>query len=220
MAVPQAPADASGGFMTIQANNGTDTHRLRVHLLPFSLTSFVVSGTPETYGDDDGHHNYAYVPNTPAGAEMGVSDTFAALCAKLAPIYATTWTFELLNLYQNNSNVLTEVFPTPVVTPVPGSEAGSSTPTGIARAVEAILNMKSTGGGRARVVITAWDQNAAATVPANMSSTSGPTAWAALISYLSGANTGVVARDGHKLANAAHVTYVINRRLRRKYGYA
>lgn len=218
MAIPQAPVDNSGGFMLVQYSNGTDVHRMRLHVLPFSRSEFVISGTPETYGADDGHHSYAYSPHTPAGAEMGINDTFAAICNLLKPYYTNAWTFTLAALYQNVGNVLGEVFPTPTPTAVTGTSV-SALLTTQSRAMERMFNFKTALGGKARLALLGpygYGTDSPTTVTG---SSGGSASDQALVAYLSGNNTAIVGHDGQKLSNSARVTSTLNKRLRRKYNF-
>lgn len=221
MAIPSAPPDKSGGFMTVQYTNGTDTHRQRLHLLPFSTTQFVPGAGATAPGADSGNHDYAYTPFRSGGPESGIVDTFAAYAAKWAPLYSTAWSLTLLNLYQNVGNVLTEVPLLPITSAQPGTSAGA-TQVGLRRAAEVVFNIKTVGGARARLVYIAQcidqpEEN----IPYTLTPTAGGTVpYQGIMGYISGTATGIVGRDGTPLAATAHVTGSINRRLRRHYGYA
>lgn len=218
MAVPVAPPDASGGYMVIQYTDGTDTHRMRVHVLPFSTTEFSVSGALTS--TDDGNHNYAYTGSRPAGSELGINDTFAGFMGVLKAEFSTVWTFSLLSLYQNVAGTLTEVFPVPTPTPVAGTNAAGA-PTGQQRAMESVYTFRTSGGHHARIICIGQHASMGLYVPATVSPTSGSNAAdQALVGYLTGANTGIVGHDNMKLQSPCHLTFAANRRLRRHYGYA
>jgi hypothetical protein len=222
MTIPLAPADLSGGFMTINYNaTSTDVHRMRVHLAPFSLSQFV-TGSPETITSvDDGKHNFAYNPVLPGvGSENGVNDTFQAFCNLLRPFYPTLTSFSLLNLYQMQSGQPVEIFPTPAPTPIAGS-SGAAAPVGQPRAGEIIYNFRTVGGHKARLILIGPASDWSDATPYTVTPTSGgDAAQQALIAYLSGGATGIVGHDGSKLNASAHVTQVVNRRLRRRMGFS
>lgn len=216
---PQAPPDQAGGFMVIGYRNGTDTHHMRVHVLPFSTSNFIIGGGTPSVGTDDGNHDYAYTPDRPAGMEAGIADTFQAFVNAIKPGFSNTWTFTLDALYQVVNGQANEVFPVPNVTPIAGASANGSA-TGQLRAHEVVWNFKTAKGNRARLIHIAKDSSVALGVPVTVSANSGGTNDQKMVAYLSGSATGVVAHDGQKFQSSAHVTYAINRRLRRHYGYA
>lgn len=218
MAVPTPPADQSGGYMILGLTNGTDTHRMKVHVLPFSLTNFVVGGVAGA--SDDGNHDYAYTGSRPAGSEMGITDTFAALAAMVKGYYHSNWTITLVSLYQMQSGIPVEIFPTPTPTPVAGSSSAADA-AGQYRALQVNYNFRTSGGHRARIVLTGSDQSSLQTPFQQVPLTgTGSNRDSNFVAYLTGANTAVVGHDGQKLQPPAHVTFVVNRRLRRHYGFA
>jgi hypothetical protein len=206
--------------MVLKMTNGTDTHRHRVHLLPFNKNAFIVGGGTPSVSSDDGNHDYAYTPDRPAGQEAGITDTFAAYCGKIKGFWPSTWTISLDALFQRqNDGTLVEVFPVPNATPVQGNSPNAG-PTGIQRCVETIANLKTNAGNRGRLIFmgnTAYGVTVPATVTGNASS-SDPLI--AAIGYVASGATAIVGHDGQKFSNVAHVTYTYNRRLRRHYGYA
>lgn len=228
MPIPLPPVDASGGYMIVSYNVSNDRHKLRFHVLPFSTALFgvTVAGVETIQPGDDGRHNYAYQPATPAGAEIGVLDTFHAYITLIAAFFRPGTTFSLSALYQVNPGppvTITPIGATPVATPISGSAAAGPDQAGQLRALEIIYNMKTSGGGKARIALMEPPVNGALNPPVTLTSAGGGNASAQegpLLTYLSGANTAVVGHDGHKLLNFATQTSVINRKLRRKYGYA
>jgi hypothetical protein len=221
MPVPAAPADLSGGFLSIKYTNGGDTHHQRVHVLPFSTTRFIVGGGTPSVSVDDGNHDYAYQPDRPAGQEAGISDTFAAWCAVIKGYYHSDWTLSLDALYQVAGNVATEIFPLPVVTPVVGTSPNADAALQ-ARAGELIFNARTRLGNRARVMLVGQNAVGYGLAPSITSGSSGGTSALdqAVVAYLVGAATAIVGHDGQKMQSPMKVTNVINRRLRRRYGYA
>lgn len=218
-AIPTPPPDNSGGFMIIQQTNGTDTHRMRIHVLPFSKTAFIVGGSTPSVSTDDGNHDYAYTPDRPAGMEAGVSDTFQAYINKIKYRFATSWTFTLLSLYQNVAGVLVEVFPTPIPTAIVGT-SGGGTPTGVARCYEETWSFRTAGGNKANLRFLGLQNGAVPSTPMTVAGNSAGSADQQLVAYLNGSATGIVAHDGQKIGNVAHQTSCQNRRLRRHYGFA
>lgn len=206
--------------MVVSYTNGTDTHRHRVHVLPFSTNKFIVGGGTPSVDVDDGSHDYAYVPDRPAGQEAGITDTFQAYVNAVAWFFANTWTFTLSALYQKgNDGVIREIFPLPQPAAIHGTGSNAS-PIGINRALEYILNFRTAQGGKARICLigqSAYGMDVPAIIVPHT-----PTVEPSdgIVKYVSGAATAVVAHDGQKLAASAHRTTVINRRLRRHYGYA
>ena len=198
MTIPLPPPDASGGYMIIKYTNGTITHRMRVHVLPFDKTSATL----------------AYI-TPPAGGDAGVTATFTALVAKFLNFYKTTWTFSLDAVFQIVSGSPVEVFGWTA----PSNQTGASgLAEGIAEAYQA-FHFRSTAGGRAQVFlysVAAWAYAAAASVTANSAGSDSQK----LVALMTGATTGIVAHDGHALTAPAHVTYGLNRKLRRRVGNA
>lgn len=217
--IPTPPPDASGGFFVLQYANGTDTHRARVHVLPFSTTKFIIGGGTPSVDNDDGSHDYAYQPDRTAGMESGISDTFQAYVNVIKPYFAASWVFTLASLYKINAGVPTEIFPVPNVSPIAGSN-NNPAPTGVKRALELIFNLRTAGGRRARFVMIAPNNNFVEDVPQVVSPTIGGANDKALMAYLISDGTAIVGHDGQKLQSQGHLTTVYNRRLRRHYGYA
>lgn len=192
-----APQDNSGGFFTLLYSNGTYSHRMRAHINPFNGTTL------------------AYT--TATGTEVHVNDTCQALINLLKPMMHTTWAFTVLNLYQNVSGTLTELFGTSLTATGTGT---SATADPIMPAGELILNFKTANGGKARNILIGSVLFGAAQ-PVNVTGSSGGDATQqALVAYLTGSNTQIVGHDGGKLLSPARLTYPVNRRLRRHYGMA
>lgn len=216
--IPTPPADLSGGFMIIQADNGTDRHKHRIHVLAFDTASFVVGGVAGV--GDDGNHNYAYTGSRPAGSELGINDTFAAYTALIKPLYNAVWTLSLVALYQMQAGEPVEIWPTPTPASVVGTSPDGP-PTGPERAVEVIYNMRTNAGRKGKVIAIGGSASFILYAPVIVTPTTGGSANdRALMAYLSGANTAIVGHDNQKFQGRAHQTWTVNRRLRRHYGYA
>ena len=202
LTIPTPPPDNSGGFLILQYTNGTRLHKMRVHLIPF------IPG---------GGASVPYV--TPPGTEHSINDTFFALASLMAPYFTSAWSISGAALYQMVSGVPTEVFPVPTSGAVVGTAAGSDA-TGEVPAGEMIFNFKSTLGNRAKLIIIGSSQWAA-NAPAIVTTTTGGAARdQAMVAYLTGVNTAIVAHDGSKFTGNAHLTYPLNKRLRKHYQYA
>ena len=214
------PVAASGGYMVIQYTNGTDTHHMKIHVLPFSLTAFIVGGGTPSVAVDDGNHDYAYTPDRPAGMEAGISDTFQAFVNVLKGAWHTDWVFSLSALYQTVAGVSTQVPVTPKVAPISGSSPNGDA-VGQSRAAQETLSFRTAHGGRARIALIGYNHISASLTPFIATPTTGISAVEqAIVGYVSGSATGIVGHDNGKLNAQAHVAFCINRRLRRHYGYA
>lgn len=202
MPIPTPPVDNSGGYMVIKYSNGTDTHRMRVHVRPMN---------------PDGTFSAPSATSNPSvGAE------FSAFVALLQPFFPTNWTFSLDAVYTIGAGgVPQQLFG---FTP-PAQVNGTSTqaqPVDQNRAVESIMNFKDGYGGRARIILIGLSlyqlANAAPSVKGG-SPTGDP--WQKIVDYVSTASkSNIVSRNGHVLQSPAHLTFTVNRRLRRHYGFA
>ena len=202
---PTPPPDASGRFMIIRYFNATDTHRMRIHLSPFSLTGW--TGAQQAGATVD----YGYAGGTPAPTEGTVAATFAALVNTFKSGYHTGWTFLLDQLYQVVSGVPTLVPVPPNPTQIIGTNA--SAPSTLDRYTATVYNFRTTSGHRARVEYIG--ATGAATGTAASLTAAHPVA-----GYLGGAATGVRAHDGTPLLLPCHQTYPQLKKLRRKMGQA
>lgn len=191
---PPPPGANNGGFVIISYSNGQRTHRLRFHVAPF------VAATG-TY-------------NAAQGTETSVSQTVSALMGIIKAYYAASWTLHWAALYQYQGGVPVQLPLTANVADVAGTSAGAATTT-----IESFysLNWRSTLLGRARVFFI---EPAGWTLTGASYRTAADSAFGALITYLAGANTGVVAHDGGRLPSPAHFTSGLNKKLRRKAGNA
>lgn len=203
MTFPTPPPDNSGGYMVTRYTNGTDTHRMRNHLRPFDATA--------TFSPATGS------PNTTVMAE------WTAWMAFIKVFYPSSWTFTLDAIFQRDSGAqtFTELFGWTAPTPIVGT-SGATPNEGLQyRASEIILNLKDGFGGRGRIVLI----NPAGIDPMTSPTTDGgsPTGSAIqkIVDYVSTASkSNIVSHNGHLMASPSHTTYGVNRRLRRRYGYA
>lgn len=201
MTFPTPPPDNSGGFMVIQYANAIDSHRMRLHFRPI--------GTDPTFS----------APS--CTAHTTVMSEYTAFVTLIKGLWTTNWTFSLKSIFKNNGDgTFTELFGWAQ----PADIAGTSTGTDAAyqnRAGEAIMSLKTSFGGRARIIQIATanrDYSLAGTV---VSGNPSGTIEEQLVDYLTTASkTNLVAHDGHVMVNPGHFTLVINRRLRRHYGFA
>lgn len=205
--IPTPPADLSGGYMVLQYTNGTDTHKMKVHTIPFGSTP---SGANNTY-------TYSGAGGLPAHTETDTNATFAALGALWAPYYNNAWTLTVAAIYVIASGVPTQL---PII-PSPAAVTGtnSTATTGIARAAEKIFNFRTTGGNRARFILVGSAAEVIG-VPIQTVANSGGNADQQLVAYLTGNATAITAHDGTKMLSPAKQTLPYNRRLRRHYGFA
>lgn len=211
--LPVPPPDLSGGRLLIKVTNNVDTHIIGVHISGFT-TNYSLPGGGVTTGPN-GNFAYDVTPGS-HGTESGVNDTFAALTALLASFYGVGWQFTVKSLIQNLNNQQLPIFPTPSPAAVVGTD-GAPDPTGEARAGQILFNMHTSGGGRARVALTGatgWGAVNTFTVTPTSGASAG---YENLVAYLTGGDTRIQGHDGNQLTSPAHVTFPINKRLRRKY---
>ena len=204
-AIPTPPPDASGGFLLISYTMGSDTHRMRLHVAPFNYAT----GT-----------RWNYNPTVGGGTEVTPFDTFNAFAAQLKNWIKTTDAIHLQSLYQIDSGVPVERFGWTQPNDVAGVDTGAI-PTDAKRAAFYSFNFKSVNGGRAKVVIIGGAvAGAAPTHAVDRFSTLGASSSLNLVNYLASAACGAVCHDGAKFSNTGDISYGINRKLRRKYGFS
>jgi hypothetical protein len=185
------PLDLSGGYFVAEYRFGNQVHRQRMHVAPYNATTF----------------NYT-VPYT---TEISVQDTIVNWFTQWQAFYTSSWTMNLLSLWHAASGVFSPITP-PAVSGVSGTNTNpeSSSPAG-----EAIWIARTPGGNKFKLILIApaqWDPAAPVVVtPAS----SGPPG--ALATYLTGGDTGIVARDNTHPDPYFYVSYPINDRLYRHY---
>lgn len=200
MPIPAPPADNSGGYAIVVYTNGSDIHRARFHFRPI--------GTDAAYTAPSASVN----PNVMAD--------FTALYNKVKLFYNNAWTFKLDSIFRNNGDgTFTELFGwTPPAT-ITGSGATATT-TNQERASQTMFNFKTGFGGRGRLTMIGAPGDDLANrvlVGGNPAGTGGEQ----IVDLLSTATkSNIVAHDGHVMQSPAALTWVINRRLRRHYGFA
>lgn len=207
MIVPLSRPDASGGYAIVQYSNGTYTHKLRFHFDKvangdLTLTYVVANGTETT-----------------------VFDTFTNLVNILREFYDNTWAFSLQAVYQNigpdPNNAGHYIFVQMFGWAPPAALLGTGgTATTVNNApLQGNYNMHTSAGGRARI-ITIGAGGAVYNAPVTYTANTGGNTAQQLVAYLTGANTGLRGHDGAKLVGSAHATFIVNRRLRRRYNQA
>lgn len=201
--IPAPPADASGGFIVMQYTTATDTHRQRLHVAPFNYPA-----VPQ----------FVYNPVVGAGVETTPMATFTAYANVWKPAYGADVSLSMLALFQIVGGVPVERFGWTVPAAVAGTSGGAES-TDQRRAGFISYNFKSMIGGRARVVLLNVTATAGyyESAKAQFSALGGSAA--AFIAYLTSANTGAVCHDGQKFANVGNLTYGLNEKLRRRYGF-
>jgi hypothetical protein len=197
MAIPLPPADAAGGIMVIKYTSPSATHRLRLHTLAFGNDAAGLYTVP------------------PAGGEAGIVATFNAFAAVFKRLYNNTWLISLDQTFKVVAGVVTEVF---TVAP-PAGVVGTNATAGTSPHETFISwNFHTVNGNKMRyfaLSTTGWAFQAPYTVLAGDATDTGATAV-----LVTGATSGVLARDGTKPVLPCHVTYGLNKRLRRRWGDA
>ena len=203
MAVPTPPLDNSGGYIVIKVQGGGQTHRMRFHVEPFT-------------NDNLGTYNV-----TTGGREANVQATAGNIMKALAWAWPATWTLSLDAVFWKNAGVISQLF---TVT-APAAQAGTG--TGSVGLTEEFFccNYRTQGGSRARYfmfAIIGWAYQDSTTFAASNANTI-----TIMVSYFTGGTptgftttTRVVGHDGTLLVAPAHVTYGVNKKLRRKAGGA
>lgn len=194
MPIPTPPQDLTGGFIVFQYQKGNIRHRALIHVGEFSA----------------GTQDYT----TPRGSETNVADTALAYATQFMNWYDDLWNMTVLSVWQMVSGVPVLQGLAPVIS-VTGAITGGAI---IAPQLESgmqVWSFHTTLGNRAKIIqitINGWGSIEPATVN---SSSSGPAG--SLMTYLTGADTMIVAKDNTLLPNKARLTYPYNSRLRRHY---
>lgn len=203
MTFPVPPADNSGGYMISTYTNGTDTHHQRMHLRPFDNTATFTS--------------------PPAAGNPTVMAEWSAYLALLKLNALNSWTFTLTAIFKNNGDgTFTELFGWSPPAPVVGTVVGS-TPNDQTRAMQDSFNFRDGFGGRARLILIAQDTSLESAAPSVVAGAPAGTSQQKLVDYLtnqSPVKSNIVSHGGHALQSPARLVTVVNRRLRRHYGYA
>lgn len=195
MADPWAPpVDASGGYFILGYLNGAFLHMGRFHVAAFDKFSLTYS--------------------VAHGAETDVSDTIDAVIGLMKAFYTSAWEVGFHALWNNTGGVLAPVPIPPVITPHAGTNGGSEAERAD---LEQTFTIPTSGGRKAKI-ITIAAAGLTESTPAVYNSSSGGVI-GALMAYLVGGSTGVVAHDGTALLDYAHATISQNRRLTRRYHF-
>lgn len=197
MPIPAPQPDASGGYIVTKYTDGVTTHRQRMHVLAFNADSTGSYVTP------------------PSGGEASVAATWTALAGFLAPFLKTTWTMSLDAVFRNSVGVISEVF---TVTP-PATVAGTSTGTVPIAAVYTAFMLRTAGGHQFRCMVFSSPVSAPPSVNSFVANSSG-NAYQKLCAYLQASTTALVGHDNTKPIGNMRSVDGINKRLRRKLGYA
>ena len=199
MPVQTPPLDQSGGAIIIQYTNGITTHRMKLHVAPFNL-------------DATG----SYVA-PPAGQEASVAATAGAFISAAKGAHNTAWTFSHAATYQMQNGVLTQTF---VVVPQASQTGTNANPDNLIPEEFWAFNLKTKNGSRARFFMfqkTPWSYGPPETYALPVAS---PNFQAGLLNYVTGSTTGIRGHDGSVLVGPGKVVYGINRRIRRRRGWA
>lgn len=201
MTIPSPPDDNSGGYFIATYTNGTDTHHTRQHVRAFDAT-----GTYTTPG---------------AGTPTTVMADFTGFMTKFMALYNNAWTATLTSLFQNaGAGVFTEIFGWVAPAVVTGTGA-NPTPNDQTRAGEMIFNFRDGHGGRGRCILVGAGANSINLAPQPVSGASAGNVSQQLVDYLTNpVKTNIVSHGGHQFQSPARLTEVVNKRLRRHYGYA
>lgn len=199
------PADASGGFFVTKITNGVDTHRERIHVIPFGASG---AASPNPF--HGATVDYAYT--TSAGTEGSIVATWYNFVTQFVQAnYPSTYTLSLDAVYKIVSGLAVQQAVVPNPTPLAGTNAGAVGTKD--RYVQSTWSGRTARGGRFKFSIIGGVGFAANTAVTQTVSNTG-------VAYLQGANCAVVGHDGGQLIGNVHVTYAENRRLRKHYGQA
>jgi hypothetical protein len=201
MTIPAPPVDSSGGYSITTYTNGADRHTMRLH-----HRAFADDGTYTTPG---------------AGTPTTVQADWTGIITKVLPFYNGVWTFNMTSLFRNNGDgTFTEIFGFTAPAQLVGTGA-TATPTDQTRAGQVLFNFKDGHGGRGRISLIGSGGSSMVNVPSVVGGASGGSISQQLVDQITNpAKTNVVSHAGHQLQSPAHTTFVINKRLRRHYGYA
>lgn len=199
MAIPTPPLDKAGGYFIIKYANGTNVHRMRVHVLAFN---------------DDATGSYIAPPG---GGEASVNATFTALAGFLAPKMNNGFTMSLDAYFHVDAvtGAATETFaPSPPAT-VAGTNGGAAT----INEMYECMSMRTTAGKPVKFFVF-QSVSAAPGAPVSVVPNVAGTTNQKLVAYLQAATTAILGHDGHKPNGNAKAVDGYNRKLRRKQGDA
>lgn len=134
--------DLSGGFIELRYSNAQDSHKLRVHVSPFTNSS----------------GSLLYV-TPPSGlfSDAGPDVTAGLLIATLQQFFTSDWTIALDSIWQMLSGQPQQVFPTPVVASAAGTGT-ALTDRVYSRAGQFTFNTRDTSGAPFRLcLLGSWE---------------------------------------------------------------
>lgn len=199
MAIPAPPPDASGGYFVMLMASATQNHRLRFHVAPFLADAA----------------GLAYSPAGPI-TEAGVTATFTALAGALAGQVTTDRTMTMESAWRNVGGVISQV---PFVAPAP--VAGTLAVAAQNAEVFQCFNFKTVTGGRARFFIMGPNVNdPPVSAPELINAASAASSKKAIMTYMSSVGTGIRGHDGQVLQTVLRITHGMNRKVRRREGWA
>lgn len=191
--------DLSGGFFILRYANNQDSHKMRVHVAPFTNSS----GT--------------LLYSTPPSGLFSDADptvTAAGLIALLQPFYTADWTFSLDSLWQMVSGQPQEVFPIPSIAAQVGTGVQLAG-TVYSRASQITLTTRDTAGSPFKLVLLGSCQWAPYP-PGVLVDNANGTIMQKLVHYL--ANNGAIrSHAGNKPLAPFRNVLTLNNRLRREY---
>jgi hypothetical protein len=180
------PPDEAGGVLQLEYSNPScgERHGFTMHLAHFDALSFAYLGTG---------------PKAPSEADISV--TYAALGALWATFYPADWTLRLISLLYNDAGDLIRLPVAPTLDPILGASGATAY---VGPTVRRLYRVRSVLGRKRRV----WIQQIEGVDMADaepLSATAGGVDGRdqALIAYLSGPASGVVAPDGYAFKDEA-----------------
>jgi hypothetical protein len=210
---PSAPVDGSGGYAELTVTDDIDAHRIRVHLHSFDASTLAYPSA--------------------LGGEAGVNDTLQNFLNIIMRGYDSGWNAFCSALFQNNSGVLTPIYPLPTAAQSGSNGLAALVASDPARACRTTITMRTanpTGRTRYRLDLVAWGNhytNASSPVhttgnlpqvPVVYQGNSSGTNEQRIVAYVTGTN-GLLAHDGHKPQGVAKLSTAENAVLKRRYGF-
>jgi hypothetical protein len=177
----------SGGELVMSYTNGTDTHIVRVDVIPFGSTDFLYTGSP-------------YKTSV---TETGIADTFDRFGLVWQLYFDPTWTLTLESVWQRSGDTSSMLPGLPVTVPVTGAGPILAIPKPTLRR---IFTYKTAFGPYQRLWLSDIATNEIATA-VNVSPTSGgfDSRDRAMMNYLSSPATAIVVFNGYPIEPLAKV---------------
>lgn len=191
--------DLSGGFFRLRISDGSHTHKMRVHVAPFALSSgSYLYGTP------------------PSGlfSDAGPDVTAAGLMTLLQPFYLPAYSIGFDALFAMVSGQPVEQYPIPSVAAVSGTAVATS---GLVQAPagQQSFNTRDTAGNPFKLIILSpanWTPSA----PFLVNDNAGGNGLEKLVHYLA-QNGAIRSHAGNKPLAPMNLVSCLNNRLRREY---